>query len=135
MPFDSLPTPPNRVSFSSIQLVSLDSYLAPVPVVLVRFLSREVHPTRYILYSDPFLSTRNPRGAIRDLPSSPDSFILHIFLISCPKFRADRLRVAEYPPGAAGAASAPEAVVVGTADLQMAITQTSPRLKKAKSTR
>lgn len=114
--------------------MSLDSYLALVPVVLVLILFREVHPTHSTLHSDPS-SLPKPSQRHRDLLPNSDSSIFHISLIPCPKFRADRLRVAEYPPGVAAAASAPEVVVVETADLQMPTTQTSPRLKKAKSAR
>jgi hypothetical protein len=111
-------------------LLCLDSYRPLCPVVLVLFLSCEGASDSFY-HSDPS-SLTHPCDIHRDLPPNSVCFISHIPLTSCPKFKADRLRAAEYPPVVAVVASALEVAVVEAPDLRMPTTQTLPHLKRVR---
>jgi len=134
--FPPLPPPLSTLTtYELYYLVCVSGFLsAPVPVVLVLFLFCEGASDSFY-HSNPSSLTRNPCDAHRDLSSNSVSFISHIFSTPCPKFKTDRLRAAEYPPGVAVAASAPEVVVVVAADLRMPTTQTPHHLKRVKLVR
>lgn len=127
--------PSTFTTYEFYYLVCVSGLLsAPVPVVLVLFLFCEGASDSFY-HSNPSSLTRNPCDTHRDLSPNSVSFISHIFSTPCPKFKTDRLRAAEYPPGVAVAASAPEVVVVVAADLRMPTTQRPHHLKRVKLVR